>query len=381
MEKGELKDNMYPGISFVIDLLIDIQPKDLLKGGGSRAPRASETEFLDDQSQDHRALNALLLSNAGWILDQTTDVRAGAGSLKKRRKGNDRPLCPFSLFPPLSSHFSPTHTPPPYLQGVRIFTKRPKAQAEKLFNVSDVMRLLDSYPEARLQYLEYLVFSCSTEVESYHTDLAMSLVSAVKRKRLDADNQRRATGTADEAALLALKERLRRVLRTSTRYNTDLLLRELESTDYHAERAMVYGKAGMHEDALHLIVYEIGDHTMARDYCNDNTEGQGRQARQKLFFFLLRVYLQPKPGKDPFTSEAIELLNDSLSDLNVVEVLDLLPGHWHLRIIERFLRQAVRRDVHQGRMSAVRWGLGENERGGATRESQDARAHPIPISS
>jgi hypothetical protein len=64
---------MYPGVSYVIDLLIDIQPKDLQRIS-SRAPRTNEVDFFEDQSQDHRALNDLLISNAGWILDRTADV-------------------------------------------------------------------------------------------------------------------------------------------------------------------------------------------------------------------------------------------------------------------------------------------------------------------
>ena len=38
------------------------------------------------------------------------------------------------------------------------------------------------------------------------------------------------------------------------------LLRLLQTTDFHAERAIVYGRAGKHEEALHILVYEVNDH-------------------------------------------------------------------------------------------------------------------------
>jgi hypothetical protein len=45
----------------------------------------------------------------------------------------------------------------------------------------------------------------------------------------------------------------------------------------------------MHEPALHLIVYNLKDHTMAREYCLENAPEGSRRARQKLFLALFKV--------------------------------------------------------------------------------------------
>ena len=50
------------------------------------------------------------------------------------------------------------------------------------------------------------------------------------------------------------------MLKSSKRYDVDKLLRLLQTTDFHAERAIVYGRAGKHEEALHILVYEVNDH-------------------------------------------------------------------------------------------------------------------------
>ena len=48
-----------------------------------------------------------------------------------------------------------------------------------------------------------------------------------------------------------------------------------------------------HEKALTLLAHKLKDHPMAQDYCERNSEGQGRVYRQNLYQTLLRVYLQP----------------------------------------------------------------------------------------
>lgn len=66
-------------------------------------------------------------------------------------------------------------------------------------------------------------------------------------------------------------------------------MQELAQTNLVAEKAIVFGRAGMHERALHLLIYELNDHEMAREYCNENTRGGTRKQRQKLFLSLLKA--------------------------------------------------------------------------------------------
>eukprot|EP00730_Choanoeca_flexa_P004224 TRINITY_DN11635_c0_g1_i3.p2 TRINITY_DN11635_c0_g1~~TRINITY_DN11635_c0_g1_i3.p2 ORF type:complete len:311 (+),score=70.01 TRINITY_DN11635_c0_g1_i3:1859-2791(+) len=203
-----------------------------------------------------------------------------------------------------------------------------------------------------------------SKLSDHHTFLALGLLDAVRRKQSEI-NAKRARGAADleveQDRLLSLRQRLQKALKTSHKYSAKQLLREMKDTDLFAEQAIVLGHAGQHEKALHLIIYRIGDHAMARQYCVDNTQATSRKGRQQLFLSLLKVYLHPSGDKRPFTAEAIELLNSYQSDLDVVEVLRLLPDHWQLNSIDHFLKQSIQRDVHYSSLTRVKKGLAKSE--------------------
>eukprot|EP00043_Microstomoeca_roanoka_P013076 m.127693 g.127693 ORF g.127693 m.127693 type:complete len:888 (+) comp15662_c0_seq2:103-2766(+) len=243
---------------------------------------------------------------------------------------------------------------------VRIFTSKSNTENQHLFPPPDVLQHLANYHMAKIIYLEYLVLTMKSEVETYHTTLAMMLLDAVKRKRLEHENKKRHNVAVDDSKLVELHHRFQRVLKSSKLYNVDKLLKYLEDTDLHAERAIACGRAGRHEDALHLLVYDLEDHRLAEEYCNETTEGD-RRMRQHLFLLLLQVYLQPKGGRQPMTRQAVQMLNSNLSDLNVVDVLKIIPDHWALSVVGGFLRQAIRSDVHYLRTIQVMKGLARSE--------------------
>ena len=61
------------------------------------------------------------------------------------------------------------------------------------------------------------------------------------------------------------------------------------------------------------------------------------------------------------TEQAVKMLNSRLSDLNVVEVLKVIPDHWSLGVVGNFLKQAIRSDVHHLRTVQVTKGLARSE--------------------
>ncbi|EGD72544.1 hypothetical protein PTSG_00567 [Salpingoeca rosetta] len=243
---------------------------------------------------------------------------------------------------------------------VHIFTAKSNTENQHLFPPPAVLDRLADFHTAKMIYLEYLVLTMKSEDEHYHTTLAMMLLDAVKRTRLENDNKRRVNVPVDEEKLASLRHRFQRVLKSSKRYDVDKLNRFLDDTDFHAERAIVYGRAGQHEKALRLLVYDVEDHRLAEEYCNETTEGD-RKMRQYLFRLLLQVYLHPSEGKHPMTAEAVKMLNSDLSDLNVVDVLKIIPDHWSLSVVGNFLRQAIRSDVHYLRTTQLTKGLARSE--------------------
>ena len=75
------------------------------------------------------------------------------------------------------------------------------------------------------------------------------------------------------------------------------------------------------------------------------------QGRQKLFSSLLRVYLVRGSG---FSQQAIELLNSAAVDLDLQEVLGMLPPEWSVGVVETFIRRSFRRTMHEQRMLKAR---------------------------
>eukprot|EP00056_Hartaetosiga_gracilis_P007125 m.104512 g.104512 ORF g.104512 m.104512 type:complete len:891 (-) comp12638_c0_seq5:132-2804(-) len=245
-------------------------------------------------------------------------------------------------------------------EGVKMFISKSNTENQSLFPPIDVLSRLENHPTAKINYLEYLVFTLHSESEAYHTTLAMMLLDAVKRKRLENANRERQNLEVDTSALESIRHRFLRVLKSSKFYDVEKLLRLLDTTDLHAESAIVYGRAGKHEEALQRIVYKLEDYKLAEEYCSETTEGD-RSLRRKLFLLLLKVYIQPGEGHEPLPEKAVKMLNSYLSDLDVIEVLKILPGHWKMTIIDNFLRMAIRSDVHYTRTTALVKGLARSE--------------------
>eukprot|EP00049_Salpingoeca_infusionum_P006442 m.106954 g.106954 ORF g.106954 m.106954 type:complete len:927 (+) comp13313_c0_seq2:202-2982(+) len=248
--------------------------------------------------------------------------------------------------------------------GVRLFIVRNSrsgtvaslGQSGALFSHDTVLDTLDSYPLARIAYLEHLVFDRKTHVETFHTKLATSLLDLIKRKNFEIEN-RRATTQVDDSDLLApLLERLIRVLKESPHYNVHVLIPLLEGTPFHTARAYAYGRAERYEDALQIFVHELANTELAEQYCDD-VAGEDRELKQTLFYRLLKVYLDPMPGKLPLTREAIEMLNSEVSDLDVSAVISILPDSWTVQRIAKFLRQGLQRDLHHKHSTMMRRAL------------------------
>lgn len=60
--------------------------------------------------------------------------------------------------------------------GVQIFTKRP---AENQFVPKDVLTLLETYPQAQIMYLEYLIYELNNKEAGHHNHLAQDRKSVV----------------------------------------------------------------------------------------------------------------------------------------------------------------------------------------------------------
>lgn len=83
--------------------------------------------------------------------------------------------------------------------------------------------------------------------------------------------------------------------------------------------------------------------------------------RQQLFLQLLKAYLVPAPGRKACPEQAVDLLNGRLADLDVVQVLQLVPASWSIGMVGQFLQRSIGRALHRQRTTQIQHGLARQE--------------------
>lgn len=238
--------------------------------------------------------------------------------------------------------------------GVQIFTKRPlDEQQQTSFNPDNIISSLKKYPKALVKYLEHLVIDRRLQKEEYHTHLAILYLEEVLRQRVS-------TGGKDVEAT-ETQAKLRRLLQKSDLYRVHLLKEKVQGAGLPMESAILHGKLGEHEKALHILVHEMGDFSAAEDYCLWSSEGQGAACRQRLFHTLLAMYLRAGPSAQDLTVAAVDLLNHHAREFDVTQVLQLLPDTWSVQLLCPFLMGAMRDSIHARRTTQVALGLAKSE--------------------
>lgn len=218
--------------------------------------------------------------------------------------------------------------------GVQIFTKR---SAEDHFPPADVLALLETYPQARIIYLEFLIFESNSEEAGHHTLLAQAYVSMSLQDREDVET----------------RGKLRQLLWGSRRYDVSAVYEQLKATPLHLEKAIALGRLGDHSGALTLLVRDCPEPTVAEEYCLRLTADQDLQSTQQLLLSLLNIYLDSE-GR---SAAVLDLLKKYSLVLSGEKVLDVLPEAWSVTLVADFLLGAVRETFHQSRMRKVQKAL------------------------
>ncbi|KAI0760618.1 hypothetical protein C8Q74DRAFT_1208816 [Fomes fomentarius] len=153
------------------------------------------------------------------------------------------------------------------------------------------------------------------------------------------------------------------------------------------ELAILEGKLGNHRSALAILVHDMNDSTSAEAYCTLGGEvvpaktaqqigersdlqpwaalvtplaapgkqpkpASGPMKRQKtvdeevkkdLVMILLEVYMS---GGETTADRTAQLLNSQAMNLDVVDVISMIPPEWPLRILSTFVTRSLRRTLH-----------------------------------
>uniref|UniRef100_A0A2K6RFI5 Transforming growth factor beta receptor associated protein 1 n=1 Tax=Rhinopithecus roxellana TaxID=61622 RepID=A0A2K6RFI5_RHIRO len=238
--------------------------------------------------------------------------------------------------------------------GVQVFTRRPLDEQQKnSFNPDDIINCLKKYPKALVKYLEHLVIDKRLQKEEYHTHLAVLYLEEVL--------QQRASTSGKGAEATETQAKLRRLLQKSDLYRVHFLLERLRGAGLPMESAILHGKLGEHEKALHILVHELRDFAAAEDYCLWCSEGREPPHRQHLFHTLLAIYLRAGPAAHELAVAAVDLLNHHATEFDAAQVLQMLPDTWSVQLLCPFLMGAMRDSVHARRTMQVALGLARSE--------------------
>uniref|UniRef100_A0A2K6S9U2 CNH domain-containing protein n=1 Tax=Saimiri boliviensis boliviensis TaxID=39432 RepID=A0A2K6S9U2_SAIBB len=228
-----------------------------------------------------------------------------------------------------------------------VFTQRPLDEQQKnSFNPDDVINSL-------VKYLEHLVIDKRLQKEEYHTNLAVLY--------LEEGLQQRASASGKGAEATETQAKLRRLLQKSDLYRVHFLIERLQGAALPMESAILHGKLGEQEKALHILVHELRDFAAAEDYCLWCSEGRDPPHRQRLFQTLLAIYLRAGPAANELAVAAMDLLNQHATEFDAAQVLPMLPGTWSVQLLCPFLTGVVRGCVHARRNMQVALGLAKSE--------------------
>ncbi|KAF7294878.1 hypothetical protein MIND_01025700 [Mycena indigotica] len=270
--------------------------------------------------------------------------------------------------------------------------KRPQRPEDDLLLLEQIR---EASPAASAQFLEYLVLQKRSISRDLHTQLAAvctdQLLASLEDKNVARLWEVKATRYAEKrnaASFLSVFmsttpdspskfTRLKCLLffQSSALYDAELVRERLLP---HAKRilalelAIVNGKLGNHHDALASLVNDLHDSASAETYCTLNgevipvkvaqslandptlriwTAALTSKSRQKIIVEdkrkeLLKTLLQVYMDDESASERAAHLLNSQAKNLDVLDVMPLVPPKWPLTAVSSFLTRSLRRTVH-----------------------------------
>ncbi|KAJ7709853.1 hypothetical protein B0H17DRAFT_1155701 [Mycena rosella] len=289
-------------------------------------------------------------------------------------------------------------------RGIRLLMpretgKRPQRPDDDLALLEQIR---EANPAAGAQFLEYLVLQKRSSSRDLHTQLAMVCVDQLLAALQDEEVSKLwrakessytssrsesittffsyfASTTPDSPTKLV---RLKTVLflQGSSLYDAEAIrerLAPLPQRVFSLELAIVDGKLGNHRAALSTLVNDLRDSSSAEAYCTlggdvipgkvaqgicadarlglgmwaSGLGGKGRQntldangdaaaKRKELLKILLEVYMSDDAER------AAHLVNSQAMNLDVVDVIPIVPAKWPLKVMSSFLARSFRRTVH-----------------------------------
>jgi len=204
----------------------------------------------------------------------------------------------------------------------------------------EIIDFLYKYPQALFRYLKYLVLDVKTNNEKFHTHL----VTIYLEKVLQLVNSE-GTNSSD---LVKVRNELHDILNYSDLYRANLILGKIEGYGLYKEEVILYRKLKQHKKALNLIVNKLNDKDTAEVYCK-----KYNSTSNKLFENLFEIYLRNWEEDSTYTKVISSFLNKNSKYLDFEFVLNLLPSHWSVNSLLKFLQNRAYNPQYKVKMRNV----------------------------
>ncbi|KAI0365805.1 hypothetical protein BV20DRAFT_953552 [Pilatotrama ljubarskyi] len=264
-------------------------------------------------------------------------------------------------------------------------------------------------PDAGTQLLEHLVIHRRSADSQLHNELATTYADQLLSCLADESTSKLwrakaasyASGRSDTPFISYFSSttpdsehkrvRLKTVLflQGSTLYDPDAIRSRLlpHARLLKLELAILEGKLGNHRSALSILVHDINDATSAEAYCTlggevvpaktaqvlgersglqawaalvtplaapgklvkpgatpmKKTKTVDDEVKKDLVMILLEVYMS---GGEATADRTAQLLNSQAMNLDVLDVISIIPPEWPLRVLSTFVTRSLRRTLH-----------------------------------
>ncbi|PPQ88786.1 hypothetical protein CVT25_010472 [Psilocybe cyanescens] len=276
-------------------------------------------------------------------------------------------------------------------------------------DIAMLEQIQEANPVAGVQYLEYLVLQRRSTSRELHLKLALACVDQVlsfleddsvsKLWRAKASSY---ASSHNESSFLSYfasttpdsghkRARLKMILLLagSSLYDPELIRQRLSEREkiLKLELALIDGKLGRHRSALQILVHDLSDSASAETYCTlggdiippkvaqsiaddcglqdwvtvlfglssrkaVNGKGVGSvpitrlktvndELKKELLKILLEVYMDVGQS-----DRAAQLLNAQAMNLDVLDVISMVPSNWPVSMMSSFLSRSFRRTLH-----------------------------------
>ncbi|KAH7372762.1 hypothetical protein KP509_17G019800 [Ceratopteris richardii] len=161
--------------------------------------------------------------------------------------------------------------------------------------------LKEKFPDVQVLYLEHLMRYFS---DHFTPGLQNELVNIYLNKVLEERSKLQEQGSWDEHMHTDVRQKLLAVLKNSTGYSGENLLKRLPADGLYEERAGLLGRLGQHQLALTLYAHKLHDSSLALKYCDDvfattkninngSSNLTTKRPALNIYLTLLQVYLKP----------------------------------------------------------------------------------------